>query len=64
MVAIVAKQTTSTIVNLPETTDIPVSKEDVTYQQVIDGLNASLNWHPANTNPSNQSGCDSPYLQL
>lgn len=39
--AIVAKQTTSTTVNLPETTDIPVSKEDATNHQVIYGPNVS-----------------------
>ena len=41
MVSIVAKQTTPTTVNLPETTDIPVSKEDATNQQAIDGPNVS-----------------------
>ena len=41
MIAIVSKQTSPTTVNLPETTDIPVSKEDATNQQAIDGLNVS-----------------------
>lgn len=39
--AILAKQTTPTTVNLPETTDIPVSEEDATNQQAIDGPNVS-----------------------
>lgn len=41
VIAIVSKQTSPTTVNLPETTDIPVSKEDATNQQAIDGLNVS-----------------------